>query len=435
MHAQIQAGNRGGDRPDLTQPLRSGRSPLGELLLRPFIDLQPCERGPLCARGMEQYWIAFAETQRPKFALQRSLPQRFRSQFLSEAGLSEYQGEDPRDVAPTIRSARWSAVCEALDHWRELTTDQQCRLVSVLRALCFYQRVADFVPRATEQEIAADSDADRAELVYWGASARYMLGFSGRVGGYHDADLSEMEMLATALPFDQPVAFSAALKLLVHKAKIGAPKEEVVHWRARAERSLKAMAPRYTDFRRALLLSCFYRAAAFDPQHRGDRGEVVHMMDLAEHYAVTAIPTGPAEQLLSEENLYPIIESRTKEALWLGDLDLALSRAKRLIDHDPFDPRAWLELGQVRLKRHESAPAAEAYAVAAMLGPPASTIGCHMAGLCFRDLGQPLLAAFFFKAALDIDPRGISPHNEIQHLPKIPVLALLKDWSLGSFEP
>jgi tetratricopeptide (TPR) repeat protein len=158
------------------------------------------------------------------------------------------------------------------------------------------------------------------------------------------------------------------------------------------------------------------------------------MMDLAERHARAIVPTGEAQELLQRENLYPVLESRTKEALWLGDLDLALDYAQRLIELDPYDSRAWLELGQIRLERKEPAAAAEAYAVAATLGHPSGTVGRHMAGLCFRDLGQPLLAAFLFKLAIDVDPRAISPHDEIQRLPDLPVLAALKDWSLRSFE-
>jgi tetratricopeptide (TPR) repeat protein len=157
-------------------------------------------------------------------------------------------------------------------------------------------------------------------------------------------------------------------------------------------------------------------------------------MDLAEQHARAMVPADEAQQLLYLENLHPVLESRAKEALWLGDLDLALDRALRVVDVDAYDSRVWLELGQIRLRRHEPALAAEAYAVAAALGPPASAIARHMVGLCFRDLAQPHLAAFFFKAALDVDPRAISPHEEIQALPDVPALTALKEWSLETFE-
>ncbi|WGD51560.1 hypothetical protein QA641_40030 [Bradyrhizobium sp. CB1650] len=184
---------------------------------------------------------------------------------------------------------------------------------------------------------------------------------------------------------------------------------------------------------RDLLLSRFYRAAAFIPQRQGDRKEVIRIMNDSERHAIAMQPTNAAEELIYLENLHPVLESRTKEALWLGDLNLALARAFRVIELDPCDSRAWCELGQVRLRRGEYSEAAEAYASAALLGPPASAISRYMAGLCFRNVGQPMLAGFFLKAALEIDPLAISPHDEIQRLPDEPILLVLKEWSLRSF--
>ena len=77
--------------------------------------------------------------------------------------------------------------------------------------------------------------------------------------------------------------------------------------------------------------------------------------------------------------------------------------------------------------------AAEAYAFAAVLGPPASAIARHMAGVCFREMDQPLAAAFFFNSALEIDPSAVSAHEQIQALPNLAMLTVLKEWSLRSF--
>jgi tetratricopeptide (TPR) repeat protein len=406
---------------------------LAGLLLRPLIDLEPCQRGPLCARGIEQYWLSFADATRPRFVLQRMLPRPFRSNLLIEAGFPEYQVEDPRDLPDRLRTPRWSAVCEALDHWPELTRDRQCRLVLILHALCFYQLISGLVRDVHDSEIG--EDADFAELAYRRASARYVLNLPDRVADYGHADLSQLERIATKAPREEPAALNAALQILVHKAKTAAPTHDLVAWQAHAERVLDGVVRKAGKFAGTLLLSRYYRAASFVPQSRGDRVEVVRMMDLAEQHARSMVPAGEAQELLQRENLYPVLESRTKEALWLGDLDLALDYARRLIELDPYDSRAWLELGQIRLERKECAAAAEAYAAAATLGHPSSAVGRHMAGLCFRDLGQPLLAAFFFKSAIDVDTRAISPHDEIQQLPALPVLAALKDWSLRSFEP
>jgi tetratricopeptide (TPR) repeat protein len=321
-------------------------------------------------------------------------------------------------------------LCEGLDHWRELTTDQQCRLALVLHGLGIYSPISSCIPDISKEEIA--TDPDNAGLAYRRASARYVLGLSDRTG---DANLSELETIVIAAPPNQPVALHAALKVLVHKAKVGASLSELSAWRSCAERILNLIVPESDGFVGALLQSRFYRAIAFVPQCQGDRAEVVRLMDLAESYAFAATPTDEAQELLYLENLYPVMESRTKEALWLGDLDLALASAQRVIDIDPYDSRAWLELGQVRVKRNEYALAAEAYAAAATLGPPSSAVGRYMAGLCFRQLGQPLLAAFFFAATVEIDACAISSHDEIQALPDLPVFAVLKEWSLRSFQP
>jgi tetratricopeptide (TPR) repeat protein len=405
---------------------------LAEMLLGPFIDLEPCARGPLYSRGVEQYWIAFADAHAPRFALQRTLPAGFRAQFLREVGLTDYLVEDPRGLLSTFRNARWSAICDALDVWPELTSEQQCRLVLLLHALCFYGLIASRIPQQFETKIGMDSDS--AELAFRGASARYVLGLQDQVAEYDTADMSEFQVVLASAPPDDPVAFNAAVKVFVHKAKVGAPLNELMAWQNRSEQVLQTVIAKSSTFTRDLLLSRFYRAAAFVPQRQGNREEVVRIMDCSEHHALAMNPANDAEVLLYLENLHPVLESRTKEALWLGDLNLALARALRVIELDPYDSKAWCEVGQVRMKRKEYLEAAQAYAAAALLGPPASAIGRYMAGLCFRDLGQPLLAAFFHKAASEVDPLAISPHDEIQFLPNDPILVALKEWSLRSFK-
>jgi tetratricopeptide (TPR) repeat protein len=322
-------------------------------------------------------------------------------------------------------------MCEALDVWLELTIDQQCRLARLLHALCFYKVITEHIPAPSSTEDFEREDD--AELAYWRASARYVLDLPNRVSDYRHADLTAFRRIAGGAAPQALAAFDAALKILVHRAKLGAPTSELVDCRVLAERRLKSVVQTTGQFTSQLVLSRFYRASALVPQSMGERDEVLSAMDLAEHHARAAVPSSDAERLLYLENLHPVMESRAKEALWLGDLDLALARSLEVIELDRFDSRAWVELGEIRLRRDELASAAEAYAMAAILGPPASAIARHMAGLCFRKLAQPFLAAFFFKSAIEIDPRSTSPREEIHGLPEVPVLAALKEWSLETF--
>ena len=407
-----------------------GRS-LAQALLQPFIDLEHCAEGPLYARGLEQYWIAFVDGRYPRFALQRTLPAEFRRQLFIELGLDEYAVEDPRDLPPQLRSRKWNAVCSALEDWAGLTIDQRGRLLLLLHALGLYSMIPRLVPDIVDLDI---SRSDYACLAYLRASAHYVLHLKDRVADYAEADLSEFKAIVREAPRNALTAFNAVIKILTHKAKVLAPVCELNEWLIKAEEITAAVMAAADDFTGKLVLSRYYRAAAFLPQREGNRAEVIRVMDLAEQQASSMTPMGRAQELLYLENLHPVLESRTKEAIWLGDLDLALSRALRVTELDPYDPKPWLELGQVRLRRNEITAAAEAYSVAAILGPPATAIAHHMTGQCFRDLKQPALAALFFKIALEVDPRAISPHDEIQTLPDEPVLQALKKWSIASFE-
>ncbi len=401
-------------------------------LLRPFIDLGPCDLGPLYARGIECYWRAFADPGEPAFALQRTLPPAFRKQLIGMVPDAAYDVDDPRELPTVLRTPRWQSMCAALDGWDALPTEQRFRLVVLMHSLCLYKPVLSLVPPLGSGAIARDAAA--LDLDYWRASACYALDLPDQTSDYGFADLSVFELLAARTTDAVPTAFNAALKIFVHKAKTGAPLDELETWAVRLEHALVDARPRVDAFTEMLLTSRYYRAIGFLPQRRGDRAEVVRQMDLAERHALTMTPATDAQELLYLENLHPLMESRTKEALWLGDRDLALTRARRVVELDPYDSKAWAELGEIRMLRKEWASAAECYVTAAMLGPPASAVGRHMAGLCFRELGQDLLAAFFFKETLEVDPFGISPRDEIRGLPDSAVVRALKEWNRRTTE-
>ncbi len=86
------------------------------------------------------------------------------------------------------------------------------------------------------------------------------------------------------------------------------------------------------------------------------------------------------------------------------------------------------------MRRKEWERAAETYVIAGMLGPPASAVGRYMAGVCFRESGKNLLAAYLFKETLEVDPLAISPRDQIRRLPDVAVLNALKEWNRRTAE-
>jgi len=385
--------------------------------------------GPLHARGIDWYWRAFADERSPAFMLQRTLPPAFRAQLVAESHAAQYAVRDPRDLPDELRTDRWRAMCEALDGWDDLPPARCCRLILLLHALCLYEPARELIAAAGPEALADDPDA--AELAYWRSAAHYALRLPDRMSAYGDADLSGFEAILAHAPRAVPAAVNAALKILVHKAKTGSPLDELREWQERAERALADTTTRVDEFTAGILTSRYYRALGFIPQRCADRAEVVRIMELAERHARALQPRTEAQELLYLENLHPVLESRTKEALWLGDLDLALERARAVVELDRYDSKTWVELGEVAMRRKDWSRAADAYVTAAMLGPPASAVARYMAGVCLRELGQDMLAAYFFKDALEVDPLGISSRDAILRLPETAVLEALREWTLS----
>lgn len=407
-------------------PAGGPRVRLSTWLLRPYLDLGPLEIGPLHASAVEACWRAFADPAHAPFVAQRAMPPAFRVQLAGEAG-RPYALDDPRQLPDRLRTRPWRTMCAALDDWRDLGGDVRCRLASLLHSLCLYRPLLALIPEWTGPARGADRHA--VELAFWRASAAFMLGLPSRTADYAAADLAVFEDIALNAPDLVPVSFDATAMVFVHKAKTGAPLADLAEWSRRFEAALARATAGAAPFAADLFTSRFHRGMGFLPQRSGDRPGVVRAMDLAERHARRLTPATPEQEILYRENLHAMLESRTKEALWLEDTALALARARGLVEADPCDAKAWAELGEVRYLRREWGEAAQAYGVAAMLGPPASAVARHMAGVCFRETGQDLLAALFFKDTLEIDPLGISPREEIQDLPDIPALGALRRWS------
>jgi tetratricopeptide (TPR) repeat protein len=395
-------------------------------LLRPYLDLADFNGGPLHAQNLETCWRSFIEPASPPFIPQRALSPGFRIQLAREAGPA-YALTDPRQLPESLRSERWRRLCAALDDWTSSRDDEKCRLASLLHSMCLYQPLLDLIPH--DNFVAGQAAPDAVRLAFWRASAYYIQHLPERTSDYPAADISVFEDIALNAPTVVPESFNATAKVFVHKAKNRGEAADLARWGDRLEMALVRTIADADAFTCGLFTSRFYRSLGFLPQLTGDRREVARVMDLAESHAGNIQPVTPAQHLLYRENLHAVMESRTKEALWLGDRKEALARSLKVIEVDPCDSKARAELGEIHCLRQEWKEASEAYSTAAMLGPPASAIGRYMAGLCFRKLGQDMLAAFFLNDTLECDPLGISPRHRINELPKVAVLDALKHWN------
>jgi tetratricopeptide (TPR) repeat protein len=172
-------------------------------------------------------------------------------------------------------------------------------------------------------------------------------------------------------------------------------------------------ASRLSEFRAGLLWSRFYRVRAFVPMLAGDPDGMVRDMDEAERIARALKPANEAERFAAAEILWPVLESRVREAQFLHDLPLAESRAELLIAAAPLNPRAWLHLGEVLLDQERYDDAIPVYREAHRLGPPASDVALFNLGQCHEMLDQAEPAMDAYAELLQIDPLAISAAERI----------------------
>lgn len=344
------------------------------------------------------------------YQVQVSLPESFREFLIRESGLYQYQVNNPLELAPELQTQRWQILCEHLTNYPALTKSTQVKVIKILSSLCFHQAVLEYVPPMSAVEIARDSDS--ATLAFLRAMSNFIL-HSDRHLPYN---LKELETIAQNAPLGHMARITAGLQILVELAKTFRDVEGAEFWRSIVTQEIELIVPLLDAFTAGLLMSVYYRAAVFVPLLKKDQAKVIAEMDLCQAYAESLSGETQEQQIIIYENQSIIGESRTKEALWLRDFDLAEERARKLVERDILDPRYRLELGEVLLKREKVKEAAQVYRSATRLGPPGTAVGWFMAGQCYQSLGELELAYDCYLACLHCDPLAISAIKRLSQI-------------------
>lgn len=381
-------------------------------LYRPYIDLGPMASGPSHIHCVEFAFENFQRVGTRRQRPQRVLPHSFRESLLRETQRADYSVLDPLELDAGLRSRRWQLLCDSLVNYHDLDVRRQVDLVALLSSLCLYPAVCKYVPEMSAEQIATDDAC--AALGYFRANARFMLNQD------YDAPyrLDEFRTLAEHAPLGTVTRFDAQIHLIVQSARFIKDVAAVESWSSVAFRELQGLQQEFDDFTYSLLMSRYYRAASFASQMRGNRVQIVREMDLAEEYANSLPRDTEVRRILADENIHPLMQSRSKEAVWLGELELAEHRARRVLEVDPLDPRAHIELAEILLTRDKIAEAAANYRKAAELGPPGTAIAWYMAGQCYETLGHLEHACDCFVSALKVDSFGVSAIERLVDLAK-----------------
>ena len=103
------------------------------------------------------------------------------------------------------------------------------------------------------------------------------------------------------------------------------------------------------------------------PMVKNDLATMTRYMDLAEEYGRVV---RDEDTVLFFENFFPLMQSRSKEALLLKNIDLAIERLKVLLPYDSDNGLLHLELGNMYMKNRKFDAAREAWVTGSKCPPP-----------------------------------------------------------------
>ena len=394
--------NIGGQPRGLPTPL-----PFRAWLNRSWIDLaQPAGDGHLTAWGIELAYQAFvSDDDLPRFNSIVATNYRLLIADVARSSKATVAIMAPDEVPLQERCPRWMQLCDAVLSYEHLPPPERDNLVWLLHRLCFHGlvvRLTGTEPTSLGSDVAASLQVTRT----------IALACLSRTRG-ENAYGSLFQALWPALAAGSPAAVEASYHLLIEHAKTHPDATRSAQAAVTHQRMVEQAAARLPEFRAGLLWSRFYRARAFVPMLAGDMDAMVHDMDLAERMARSLVPGTEAERHAAAEILWPVLESRVREAQALGDLPLAERRARTLIDAAPLNPRAWLHLGEVLLSLDRFEHAVPVYREAHRLGPPASAVALFNLGQCHEMLDQAEPAMDAYAELLQLDPLAISAAERI----------------------
>ena len=376
---------------------------LASALHRPFLDLQPPRDGPLFSWAPVVTWAAL-EREASGPGMQRVLSTNFRINLIRQIGRHGFAVHRPDEIDESRVTPQWSRFRRLLSEQRwdrgAAARPTALRLIQLCLYLGFHRYVCAVLPVPSPSDCS--SSPGTATLAYQRAFARRMLHQEAMT----TYDPSDMELIAASAPADSRVRFYAASAMVVHHAKVSGDVASAEKYRGVMDEYVRVLGRRADSLETRLDLSRYWRCVSYLPFLCGDRSSVAEELAWAEQLAREAVShtgRGGHEHLIALDNLHAVLESRMREALWVGDVDLALARISEVTTFDPLDAKAQIELGEVLLRLRDPLRAVDAFRAAARYGPPGTAVAHYLAGCCYRDLHMPEAALEEFLAAAALD--------------------------------
>lgn len=347
-----------------------------------------------------------------------------RTLLVQHLGLPSFDVDRPEDLPVEHRTEAWQKLVRNVEAFSDLDIAVQLRTLALLRRLCFYPSILQLTAGITKTD---PQNNQEAMLLYEHVLARYILGIDGLVE--YDTNL------AIAAAKKAPIGSEAAAHLWYISC------QQYVKYERNTDRLLSAL-KQYKAAVHALkgkipdnvyleFKSRYHRFAVFSPQLQRDHEGMSAQMRLAEECAESiAVEEGnPISQVVKESVLFPLLESRIKEAMIREQWGLAQARAERLIAISPYSSMAHMHYAQVLAETEQYSKAGQEYLISGKLHPMKAEIAYFMAGQCEQQEGRIEQALAYYFESLKYDSYGVSTIECIIEIATLQNDRLLLDWA------
>ena len=391
-----------------------------------FIDLRaPVPESPLLSWTPWFCFQAFSEELTPYFetlTLQRAVVSEFRTELFR--ALADSMDIDEEQIInwaslQTLfsRSDRTHEVENSWNNRASLSELQKAMLARLLSSLGFFSDSLALLDFPT----AKPSDAiERSYLLV----SRHFIESIQQRSAFKNPSEATQAILASIpdAPETLRMKFSLALNstVLAGQRKLA---DQVIHWREVTHGFMELIeeSVNFNDFEKNLLKSRYYRAVSYAPFVTGDRKMLAEDQVLCEEHALKAQATTERQSILKRENMFPMLESSARILSFLGEYKRAREYMERIVNEvDPYDSKAWLQVGEYREKGNEHAEALQAYLRSAELGCPLGRLAWFKAGRAAEKVGKKDLARYCYFESLKKWPTGKTPYLRISALREIP---------------
>jgi tetratricopeptide (TPR) repeat protein len=331
-----------------------------------------------------------------------------RAELVRAIGQPEYMVEDPRQLAEELRTHRWRVLCEQLERLDELPERRRLRVIETLQRLGMLTLALELLDR---QDLGSD-EQDHFDLRLSRALTRYLLRSDDRSAPY---SLSEFEEIAEHAP-PGIAKLTACYQMVRQPARESADLVALETWQPHHLAALEELRGVLSDFDYQRFLSRYHRVGAFIPQMKRDGDGTIVEMVKAESLARSLPRDSWEHRVAADDALYAALESRSKEARWLGEGERALAHARELAQLMPVMSDAWFHQGDVLFELDRIPEARDAYRRALRYCPPGAARALYSIGLCEEILGDPNAAADSYIAAMERDPLAIGAAKQLARI-------------------